>query len=97
MKTLLDWRKENKAVIEGDLIHYAPNNNDCYVYARVKDNKTSLVILNGGDEDQLLDMERYSDVTNNYTGGTDIITGQELDIKSQINVPARGVFVMDLK
>jgi len=27
----------------------------------------------------------------------DVITGQELDISSEINVPARGVLVMDLK
>lgn len=97
MKKLLDWRKDNKAVIEGDLIHYAPNMNDCYVYARIKDERTTLVILNGGDEDQLLEMDRYGDVTGSYTRGVDVITGQELDVTSQINVPARGVLVMDLK
>jgi len=97
MKKLLDWRKENKAVIEGDLIHYAPDMNDCYVYARIKDERTTLVILNGGDEDYQLEMDRYRDVTRSYTRGVDVITGQELDVTSQIDVPARGVLVMDLK
>jgi glycosidase len=97
MKRLLDWRKDNKAVIEGDLIHYAPDMNNCYVYARIKDERTTLVILNGGDEDQLLEMERYRDVTGSYTRGVDVITGRELDVTAQINVPARGVLVMDLK
>ena len=97
MQKLLHWRIGNKAVTDGNLIHYAPNNNGCYVYARIKDDKTVLVILNGSNKDQLLSMDRYNDVTGSYTRGVDIITGQELDIKSQINVPARGVFVMDLK
>jgi neopullulanase len=97
MKKLLDWRKENKAVIEGDLIHYAPNMNDCYVYARIKDERTTLVILNGGDEDQLLEMDRYRDVTGSYTRGVEVISGRELDVTNQIKVPARGVLVMDLQ
>lgn len=97
MKKLLHWRMGNKAVTEGSLIHYSPNDNGCYVYARVKDDKTALVILNGSNKDQLLNMDRYSDVIGSNTKGVDVINGQELDVKSPINVPARGVFVMDLK
>jgi glycosidase len=97
MQKLLHWRIRNKAITEGNLIHYAPNNNGCYVYARIKDDKTALVILNGSNNDQLLSMDRYRDVIGSYTKGVDVITGQVLDVTSQINVPARGVFVMDLK
>jgi hypothetical protein len=97
MQKLLHWRRQNKAITEGNLIHYAPDNSGCYVYARIKDDKTALVILNGSNKDQLLSMNRYKDVISSYTRGVDVITGQELDVTSQINVPARGVFVMDLK
>jgi len=97
MQKLLHWRIGNKAITEGDLIHYAPANNSCYVYARIKDDKTTLVILNGSNNDQLLSMERYRDVISSYTRGVDVITGEELNITSQLNVPARGVFVMDLR
>jgi glycosidase len=97
MQKLLRWRKGNKAITEGSLIHYAPDNSDCYVYARIKDDKTSLIILNGSKTDQLLSMDRYRDVISSYSRGLDVVTGQELDITSQVNVPARGVFVLDLK
>jgi glycosidase len=97
MKKLLHWRIGNKAVTEGNLIHYAPGNNGCYVYARIKNDKTALLILNGTNKDQLLKMDRYKDVTGSYSKGVDVTTGQEFDITSQILVPARGVFVMDLK
>ncbi|MDD2244724.1 MAG: alpha-amylase family glycosyl hydrolase [Dysgonamonadaceae bacterium] len=94
---LLNWRKNNKAIAEGKLIHYAPQNDDCYVYARIKDDRTSLVILNGGDKDQQLGMERFSDVIGSYTKGKDVTTGKVLDLTTQIDVPARGVYVLDLE
>jgi neopullulanase len=97
MQKLLHWRKGNKAVTEGSLIHYAPDNNGCYVYARTKDDMTSLVILNGSNKDQLLKMDRYRDVLGSHTKAVDVLSGQVLDLTSQINVPARGVYVMDLK
>lgn len=97
IQKLLQWRKQNKAVTGGSLIHYTPGNNGCYVYARIKDDKTVVVILNGTDKDQLLSMDRFSDIIGSHTRGTDVITGQEFDVTSQINVPARGVFVLDLK
>ena len=96
-KNYCSWRKQNKAVTEGSLIHYTPGNNGCYVYARIKDDKTAVVILNGTDKDQLLSMDRFSDIIGSHTRGIDVITGQELDVTTQINVPARGVFVLDLK
>ena len=97
MQKLLHWRIQNKAVTEGDLVHYAPDNSGCYVYARIKDERTALIILNGSNKDQVLNMKRFSDVIGSYTRGADVTTGQEMDVRSQINVPARGVFVMDLK
>jgi glycosidase len=97
MKKLLHWRMGNRAVTDGNLIHYSPNDNGCYVYARNKDDKTVLVVLNGSNKDQLLSMDRYSDVIGSRTKGIDVVTGQELNLTSPLNVPARGVFVMDLK
>lgn len=97
MKKMLHWRMGNKAVTDGNLIHYSPNDNGCYVYARIKDDKTVLVVLNGSNKDQLLSTDRYSDVINSHTKGIDVVTGQELNLTSQLNVPARGVLVMDLK
>ncbi|MDT8401665.1 MAG: glycoside hydrolase family 13 protein [Bacteroidales bacterium] len=97
MQKLLKWRKNNKAITEGKLIHYSPGNDDCYVYARIKDDRTTLVILNGGDKEQQLGMDRYSEVIGSYTRGVDVITEEVLDLKSHINVPARGVYVMELR
>ncbi|HEX2920646.1 MAG TPA: glycoside hydrolase family 13 protein [Bacteroidales bacterium] len=97
MQKLLKWRKANKAVTEGRLVHYAPDRNSCYVYARIKDDNRTVIILNGSNKDCPLNMDRYAEVLGSHITGVDVITGKELNVTAQINVPARGVFILDLK
>ena len=97
LQKLLQWRKTNQAVTGGRLTHYAPNNNGCYVYARVKGDKTCLVMLNGSDSDQTLAMDRYQEVTKTFSQGVEVTSGQVFDITQSITIPARGVYVMDLR
>ena len=97
MQKLLQWRKNNDAIIHGKLLHYAPMSEGCYVYARIKDNRTVLVIMNGTDDDQNLDMSRYREVTKGFTQGTDVWTGKTIPVTGILSIPARETFVLDLK
>lgn len=98
MKTLLHWRQQSEAVKYGKLIQYAPvpDHGDCYVYARIKDGKTVLVVLNGSDKDASISMSRYADVISGYTKGKDVVSGKTLDITTSLDIPARGTYVLDL-
>jgi glycosidase len=95
MQKLLQWRKTNIAVTQGKLIHYKPQSG-VYVYARIKDEHTVLVILNSAITDKTVQMDRYSDVIGSYTMGRDVITDKTIDIKTAITVPAKGEFVLEL-
>lgn len=95
MQKLLQWRKTSAAITQGKLIHYAPKNG-IYVYGRIKDSKTVLVILNGTGTDQTLPMERYTDVTGHYTSGRDVITSKTIDIKKPVSIPAKGEYILEL-
>ena len=95
LQKLLQWRKTSVAVTQGKLIHYAPRNG-MYVYGRIKDNHTVLVILNGTVTDQTLQMNRFSDLTRNYASGRDVITSRVFDIKNTITIPAKGEYILDL-
>ena len=97
MQKLLQWRKNNEAIIHGKLLHYAPMSEGCYVYARIKDNRTVLVIMNGTDDDQNLDMNRYREVTKGFSQGTDVWTGKTIPVTGTLSIPARETFVLDLK
>ena len=96
MKKLLNWRKNSKPVTEGRLVHYTPDRSGCYVYARISDGHTVLVLMNGTDEDKALDMKRFHEVIQNYPAGVDVVTGKDINVKEPVNIPARGVYVLDL-
>lgn len=94
---LLNWRRGSRPVTEGKLIHYTPDNaTRCYVYARVYGGETVLVILNGSDSEKSVDMGRFAEVIGDSTTGRDVVTGEILDVTSSVNVPARGVYVLEL-
>lgn len=95
MQKLLQWRKSSLAVTQGKLIHYAPKNG-VYVYGRIKDNHTVLVILNGAVTDQTISMKRFTDITAHYASGRDVITSKTVDIKNTITIPAKGEYILEL-
>jgi hypothetical protein len=95
LQKLLQWRKNSVAVTQGKLIHYAPKNG-IYVYGRIKDNNTVLVILNATASDQTLQMARFSDITGDFRSGHDIITSRSFDIKNTITIPAKGEYILEL-
>ena len=98
ISTLLNWRRTSDAVKHGRLVHYTPDNaTRCYVYARTDGENTVLVMLNGSDQTRTVDMERFSEVIRDYTSGTDVVTGQVVDVTAPVEIPARGVYVLDLK
>jgi glycosidase len=93
---LLQWRKGNEAVTQGELIHYAPSwDTECYVYARIGKQNRVLVILNGSNEEKTLDPYTYRNVIENRTTGKEIITGKEISLKENFIIPAKGSFVID--
>ena len=98
MHRILQWRKGSKAIAGGKLIQYAPlrEHGDCYVYARIKDDETVLVVLGGSDRDVDIDLSRYSDVIGDFTAGKDVITGEIHSMVGKLHVPARGTYVFDL-
>lgn len=96
MQKILQWRKTSEPVKEGRLIHYTPDRTGCYVYARIKDGKTVLVILNGTDSEQTLQMERFKDVTGGFQTGKDLITGKDISITGDVALAPRSVHIMDL-
>jgi glycosidase len=95
LRKLLNWRKTSKAVTEGKLIHYAPVNG-IYVYGRMKDDKRVLVILNSSLKDQEVSMERFSDVTANFSSGKEVISGKSFPLNASITIPAKGEYILEL-
>ena len=97
LQRLLQWRKHCTAVTEGSLMHFIPDNdNGCYVYARSKDEQIVLVVLNGSDAAQHLDVARYADAMQGRTAGTNVLTGERIDLSKTIDIEARGTLILEL-
>ena len=95
LQKLLQWRKTSAAVTGGKMIHYAPKDG-LYVFGSLKDNKKVLVILNSGLKEQLLKLDRFSDVINGFSSGKDVISSKEFALNQAISVPAKGQYILEL-
>ncbi|MFL5742113.1 MAG: glycoside hydrolase family 13 protein [Flavisolibacter sp.] len=95
MQKLLQWRRKNAAVTSGTMVHYAPRNS-VYVYGRIKDNSRVLVMLNGSLTDQVVSMDRFTDITSGYRSGRDVLTSNVFDLGNTITVPAKGELILEL-
>src|SRR5699024_4409090 len=97
LQKILQWRKKSQPVIQGNLIHYAPDYQyECYVYARRHGEETVLVILNGSAKERTLPVDRYAEVIGGFSSGKDVISGEEIDLTRDIVVRPKGVFILEL-
>ncbi|MCX2741803.1 glycoside hydrolase family 13 protein [Pontibacter anaerobius] len=96
-KKLLNWRKNAKAVQEGELTHYAPYKG-VYVYFRQKDNEKVMVILNKNEKPYELELGKFAPELNGVKQGTDVITGRTYDLgQGKITLPNKAPLVLELK
>lgn len=94
---LLNWRKTNEAVANGKFKHYAPTNNDVYVYFRYTDKMKVMVLLNKNRDKVTLDLNRYKEMIPSKFEAKDIISGKNLSIQNKIDMPAQTAMILEVK
>lgn len=99
LRKIARWRRSCKAVTEGELIHYAPDEgreNYCYVYARIKNNDKVLVIMNGSTKSQVIRFDKYYDVLGEALSGKDIINDRVVSLKGEMTIPGKGICLLEI-
>jgi len=94
MKKLVNWRKTNKAVQQGKLMQFIPDNG-VYVMFRYTKDEAVMLILNNRYE-QTINTERYNEILNQYTKGHDVVFDQDLTNLKTINIPAKSARIIVL-
>lgn len=94
-RKLLNWRRETSVIHDGKLMHYVPVGN-VYVYFRYNENETVMVVLNRGEAVEL-DMDRFTQRTDGFTYGTNVVTGNRMNILSSISLPAISALILELQ
>jgi glycosidase len=96
IKTLLNFRKNNTVLHDGKFMHYIPSQG-VYTYFRYNDTDCIMVVINASDKEQQIDWARFNERLDGFSGGVDILTGQEVKIGDLVEVTAANSLVIKLK
>ena len=96
VRTLLNWRKNKTVIHTGKLMHFVPDNG-VYVYVRYNDTDKLMVVFNKNELAVKLDKVRYAEQLTDHGTAVDALTGVSHDLSEPIEVPARGVLLLELK
>ncbi len=96
MKKLLSWRKTKPVIHQGKLIHFIPEEN-IYVYFRMSETQTVMVVMNGTNTETTIATKRYEEVMKGRAKGKNVLTGETLQDLSAIKVPAMTALILELE
>jgi glycosidase len=83
VRSLLRWRRSSRAVSEGNMIHYCPDN-EVYVYFRFFEQECVMVLLNLSSEMTFIDTSHYKENIQGYKTGVDVVSGRRYNITNGI-------------
>ncbi len=92
LHALLNYRKNNAVLQTGRMVHFVPEKN-VYVYFRMNDIKTLMVILNNSTIKTQLNTERYKECTSGVTKGINILNNEKINLNSLEIMPKTGMVI----
>lgn len=91
-RKLLNFRKGNDAICKGTMKHFAIRNG-IYVYERKYNDSSVVVVMNGTDENQTLNLAPYKEVLPK-SEATDFITGKKVALNDELLLEKRGILFL---
>ena len=91
---LAKWRKGNKVISQGKLLHFMPENG-LYVYQRSLDGKRVIVMMNGTDKQLDVDMKPYKEILEPGNALRDVITGETITIIPKMTFEPRALYILE--
>jgi glycosidase len=92
-KKMLNWRKGNDVIGKGSLKHFSINQG-IYVYERRYNGKSIVVIMNGNDRKQTIDLAPYAEVLPRAQA-KDVLTGKTISLGENITLKEREIYVLE--
>lgn len=96
LKTLLNYRKDSKAIHHGKTIHFAPEDG-VYVLFRKSEDEILAIILNKNKESITLDLNRFSEIGLNGNSVKNIHSKEEFIWDKELNLSSEGVYIITTK
>lgn len=95
LKQLLNWRKKNPVIANGQTLHFAPFDG-LYVYFRYNKEKTVMVVMNKNDKEVPVDTKRFAEILKGRTNALDVLSNKRVDIKSGISVNPKSATIFEM-
>ncbi|MDN5348981.1 MAG: neopullulanase [Bacteroidales bacterium] len=95
-RTLLHFRKDSKALQNGVMTHYIPEDG-VYVYFRYNDEQSLMIILNNNAEEKTIETKRFAENMKGFETGTDLLHRTWFENLDEITIPAMDSRVIELK
>ncbi len=96
VNTVLNYRKNSKAIRDGKTIHFAPFMGTYFLF-RIKDDETVVHIINKNDKPITIDLKRYKEVGLDDKKLKNIITGEEFTWGDKIQLKEKGSLILTTK
>lgn len=94
LSRLLHWRKGNDVIVNGTQTQFCPHNG-VYVIARRHEGKTVMLMLNGLDKENKVDVKRYAELIGTTTEASNVLTGEKINLTTDIPIPTHGTLLIE--
>lgn len=96
LRKILNYRKNSRALHEGQTLHFAPENGT-YVLSRSTQEEQVVLILNKNEEPYTLDLNRFEELGLEGKRLRNVLTGDDLKWGKTIELPEQGVYLYSTK
>lgn len=93
---LTNWRKNSKAIHNGKMTHFLPDNN-VYTYFRYFEGEKVMVIMNANENQIEHDLSKYVEMLYGHSVGANVMTGENVSLDKALKLPAKSVSIFELK
>ena len=95
-KRLLNWRKNNKVIHEGNFIHFTPKEQvEIYSYFRILGDKMVWTIFNRKEETQTIKLDKYQEVLKGKSKGYDVVNDKTIDL-SNLKISPKSALIIEI-
>lgn len=94
-RTLMRWRRTSTPIHNGKFMHFLPDDNT-YSYFRYNDEGTVMVHINGADESKTINMKRFAERTDGFTGWRNVLTGETGTLEDTLTLPPTSTTIFEL-
>ena len=94
LSRLLYWRKGNDVIVNGTQTQFCPHNG-VYVIARRHEGKTVMLMLNGLDKENKVDVKRYAELIGTTAEASNVLTGEKINLTTDIPIPTHGTLLIE--